>query len=260
MEYVKSLADEYKPWRKGLSWWVLAAQGALAVLVGIYFLAAPDSANSTIRFLLAALLIISSAVDIRAGFAGFHQQMFAPQPMAPYLLVRGGAGVALGIAYFVSTRSDYMTEGNARYLLGFGMIAYAIVGLIAAGVSIFRGDFKMASLLANVLFLAIGAVLIYNNRDAVGATDAVQYLGIAALLGGAALLVYSWFLKQDQEAAALAGPPPAIDLTDGLAAPPLVDIETATGESMPAPGSSASAEAFADHVTTATPARVLETP
>jgi len=201
MDYAKSIAEEYKPWRKGVSWIIVAVQGALAALVGIYFLAAPDSANSTIRFLLAAILVVSSIVDIRAGFSGVRSVM-GPQPMAPWLLMRGGAGVALGISYFFAARSEYLTEVNARYLLGFGMIAYAVIGLIGIVAALMAGNFAWAGVLSNILFLAVGAVLIYNKSDSVESNDAVRYLGIAALSGGVGLLVYSYFLKKDQETAA----------------------------------------------------------
>lgn len=205
MDYLKSLADEYKPWRRGISWWAVSVQGALAILVGLYFLLAPDSANSTIRFLLAAILIVSSVVDIRAGFNGvkFPDHL---QKMAPYQLIRGGAGIALGATYFFASRSEYMSENNARYLLGFGMVAYAIVGLIGVVAAVLAGQFTWAAVLSNVLFLLIGAVLIYNKSESVESNDAVEYLGVAALVGGALLLVYSCFLKRDQVAAALVAP------------------------------------------------------
>ena len=222
MDYLKSVADEYKPWRKGVAWWVVAAQGAIVALIGLYFLIAPDSANSTIRFLLAAILILSSLVDIRSGFNGFNQQLVAPQPLAPYLLLRGGAGIAMGVTYFVSTHYDYVSEENARYLLGFGLIAYAVIGLIGAVVAVLKGRFTRGVSVSNALFLAIGAVLLYNNQESVDSEDSVRYLGLAALLGGVALLAYSWFAKTEQEAAAATVPPTGdlpIDPLTGLPLP-----------------------------------------
>ncbi len=232
MDYVKSLADEYKPWRRGISWWAVSVQGVLALLVGLYFLLAPDSANSTIRFLLAAILIVSSVIDIRTGFNGvkFPENL---QAMAPYQLVRGGAGIALGVNYFVASRSEYMTEENARYLLGFGMIAYAIVGLVGVVAAALGGQFAWPAVLSNALFLLIGAVLVYNKSESVESNDAVEYLGVAALIGGAALLIYSYFLKKDQEAAALLAPAiesaelAPVDLTGTGTMPPAADATVA---------------------------------
>lgn len=223
MDYVKTVADDYKPWRRDISWQAIAIQAALAIVVGAYFLIAPDSANSTIRFLLAALLIVFSLLDIRTGFAAYGTISEQPNPAAPFLLVRGGAGVTLGILYFTVTRSSYMTESDARYVLGFGMIAFALVGLIALIMAALSGRFHWPSLLANVLFLLVGAVLVYNRRESVSTSSAVEYLGVAAIVGGLCLAIYGWYLRGSQLNA-----PPAP--TAPIAETPLGGDAAAAGE------------------------------
>ena len=99
MEQIKGVVSEYKPWNRDLPCWIVAVEGAIAAAIGIYFVVAPDAANSTIRLLLAGLLVVSSAFDIWTGFRNSGEQPVR-LPMAPYQLVRGGAGVTLGLLYF----------------------------------------------------------------------------------------------------------------------------------------------------------------
>jgi uncharacterized membrane protein HdeD (DUF308 family) len=204
MEQFKTVASEYKPWRKDLPWYVVGLQGAIALAIGIYFVAAPDSANSTIRLLLAALLVFTSVLDILTGIRNF-QNPLEQRPMTPYLLVRGGAGVSIGLMYFLSARSDYIAESDARYILGYGLLAYAIIGLVGVIMSMIKGQMHWMAAATNLLYLFIGAVLIYNNQESVEAERAVRFIGWAAIAGGAILLLYTYFLKTRQEAEAAAG-------------------------------------------------------
>lgn len=196
MDYVKTVADEYKPWRRDISWFAVAIQAALAIAIGAYFLIAPDSANSTIRFLLAALLIVGSVLDIKTGLNAFAAG--GGHPGTPFLLVRGGAGITMGICYFAATRYNFVSESDARYVLGFGMIAFALIGFIAFTMSALSGQIYWAQALANLLFLLLGGVLIYNRRQGVTDSSAVEYLGIAAIIGGLCLAFYAWYLRNAQ--------------------------------------------------------------
>lgn len=219
MEYVKSVTDDYKPWKRGVAWQAVALEAAIAIAIGAYFLIAPDSANSTIRFLLAALLIIASLIDIKAGFSQFYSAPDQRNNGAPFLLVRGGAGVTLGIFYFVVTRYDYMTESDARYVLGFGMVAYAIIGFIAMIMAMLKGQFHWPALLSNLLFLLVGGVLVYNRHQTVTDSTAVEYLGVAAIIGGICLAVYAWYLRNEQKQERAAAPASTASSTAAMTPP-----------------------------------------
>jgi len=199
VQHIKSVASEYKPWNRDLPWYWVGLQGAVALAAGVYFIVAPDAANSTIRLLLALVLLVCSIADIVNGFRNYGNRL-VDLPMTPFLLVRGGAGVTLALMFFFAARSDYMTDGDARYFLGFGLVAYAVIGLIGVIMSLVKGQMHWMAIGTNLLFLLIGAVLIYNNREAVEAERSVRYLGWAAVIGGAILLLYTYFLQKDQEA------------------------------------------------------------
>ncbi len=215
--YARSLA----PWNKDIPWYWVGLEGAVALGVGIYFIFAPDAANNTVRALLALILILASALDIITGFRN-HSYDPASLPMTPYLLVRGGAGVALGVAFFLAARSDYLTSEDAIIALAYGYLAYAIIGIIGNVMSLLKGDMLWFSIVTNLLFLGIGAVLIYNRQENVTGDNAVRYIGYAATVGGIVLLAYTYFLKSGQEAEE------AAKLTAEMAAAPSLD-------EMPAP-------------------------
>lgn len=193
--YARSMA----PWNKDLPWYWVGIEGAVALGIGLYFIFAPDAASNTVRTLLALLLILASALDIITGFRN-HSYDAANLPMTPYLLVRGGAGVALGLGFFLAARSDYLTSENALIALAYGYLAYAIIGIIGNVMSLLKGDMLWFSIVTNLLFLGIGAVLIYNRQESVAGDNAVRYIGYASTVGGIVLLAYTYFLKSGQEA------------------------------------------------------------
>ena len=108
------------------------------------------------------------------------------------------------MAFFLAARSDYLTSEDAIIALAYGYLAYAIIGIIGNVMSLLRGDMLWFSIVTNLLFLGIGAVLIYNRQESVSGENAVRYIGYASAIGGIVLLAYTYFLKSGQEAEAAA--------------------------------------------------------
>ncbi len=201
MQRLKANADELKPWNRDIPWYWVAIQAAVALAIGVFFVAAPDTATSTIRLLLAVLLVVSSALDIITGFKNYSMREIE-LPLTPFLLVRGGAGFATGILFFFASRANYISDPDARYILGYGLIAYALIGLAGIIKGMLKAQTNWMAIATNLLFLIIGAVLIYNNRQGVESTSGVRYLGWAAIAGGAILAVYSYVLMRGADVSA----------------------------------------------------------
>ncbi|CAN5676869.1 hypothetical protein BH23CHL5_BH23CHL5_11810 [soil metagenome] len=226
MQRLKTISDEFKPWNREIPWYWVAIQAAVAIAIGVYFVAAPDAATSTIRLLLAILLVVSSALDILTGFKNYGAREIE-SPLTPFLLVRGGAGFAIGILFFFATRANYISEPDARYILGFGLVAYALIGLVGIAASMIKGQMNWMAIATNLLFLILGAVLIYNNRQNVESSSAVRYIGWAAIAGGAILAVYSYVLKKGAE---LLAPSTVAATASSASLPPYLATDTSRAE------------------------------
>jgi len=111
-------AEGYAPW-----YWI-AIEGAVGVLLGLYFVFSSDAAASTVRYLVAAVLIGASAVDILVGFRNARSTQPVLSPLTPYWLVRGGAGLALGMMALLAEHSEDISDADARKLIGYGLLVW----------------------------------------------------------------------------------------------------------------------------------------
>lgn len=202
-------AEDYAPWSREAPWYLVAAEGVIGALVGLYFIVWPDSASSTVRYLLAAILVGASAIDIYNGFRNSRLRGVPPSPMMPYWLIRGGAGVAVGLVAILAERSNDISDADARKLLGYGLLAYGVIGIIGMIDLLFNADFSWLGLLGNSLAILVGAALIYNNVEAVEGDKATRYVGYAALAGGLIVAAYSYFVKRGQEEDVVSAASPA---------------------------------------------------
>lgn len=187
------------PWRSDIDWYWVAAEGAIAAAIGAYFLLAPDAANSTIRLLLAIILLLSSALDIFTGFRNYRLRI-VHVPMTPFLLVRGGFGIAVAGMFLIGDWQEYFDSSEeARLLLGIGFLLYAGIGLVGNLASLLTGGLRWMSVGSNIVFALFGIVMVYNDQQVDNAEDRVSLLGYAGVGGGAILLIYSYLLRQKQE-------------------------------------------------------------
>lgn len=194
----QDFATDAAPWRKDVPWYLVGIEGAIALGIGLYFVFDSDAAQSTIRRLIALVLVVISLFDIWNGFAG-NRDAIRRDPMAPFRLVRGGAGLAVGLLAVFATRWQWMTEEHIREVLGYGLLAYGAVGIIGILASWSSSHVSMSSVAGNILSLALGVVLIYNDQERVTGSDATRYLGYAAIVAGVVLLAYGYYLYRDRE-------------------------------------------------------------
>jgi uncharacterized membrane protein HdeD (DUF308 family) len=193
-ERAMSMAQQHAPWRGGSPWWVTGVQGAILALIGLFLLLAPDAAGRLILQLIAAVLLLESLLHIVAEFR-------RPRGEAnPYLMLQAGVGATVGLLVFVrGALVPTLDDASARNMLAWGLIAYALVG--AAGALMARGesDSWLRPMVNALLLVILAIVLLTSSRD--NAADRLAWLGVIALIGGAALLFLAWRANQRPRAA-----------------------------------------------------------
>jgi uncharacterized membrane protein HdeD (DUF308 family) len=184
-EIAKDVARQTAPWRDDQSWWVVGIEGIVALLVGIYVVADPVRASDLVRILIALVLLVVSIGQIVDGFR------LRTLATSPWSTLRGGVGAAVALLTLYSGWSDAIAPAGARQMLALGLLAYGIIGIVSLIFTLRATGFKLAALIVDVLTIVLGLLLLSADADD---TSGAQLLGGAAIIGGVALLIYSYSL------------------------------------------------------------------
>jgi uncharacterized membrane protein HdeD (DUF308 family) len=183
-----STAREHAPWREGTPWWVTGLEGVVLVIIGLYLLLAPNAAGGLLIQLIALILLIASVLHIVAAFRG------AGAETDRYQLLQAGIGATVGVLLVLrSWIVPNIDPDTATNILGFGLIAYAVVGLAGALLGGGEGESRWSPLINAILLIVLAIVLLTSNET--NAADRLGFLGWIALIGGAILLFLAWRLR-----------------------------------------------------------------
>ena len=183
----KSLATQNAPWKKGLGWQVLGIEGIVALGIGIYVLAAPDSSRDIIRQLIAAILFIQALLHTLAGFRNREQ------PVSSFHILRGGIGMTVGVIVLLENVSDYLTADSSRLILGLGLIAYGAIGIIGIWVEREDRGLRFGGLAAGIINIVLGLMFAFSKAG--DRSDSwLRALGVIAVIAGIVLLAYAFMV------------------------------------------------------------------
>jgi uncharacterized membrane protein HdeD (DUF308 family) len=180
-----SMAKAHAPWGAGTPWWVTGIQAVVLVLVGLFLLVQPATAGRLIIQIIAIILLIESILHLIA-------ELRLPRGEAnPWVTLQAGIGATVGVLLVLrGMLLPDLDPASARNMLGFGLIAYAIVGAIGALIMRAEGEARLRPIV-NALLLVILAILLLTSGQE-NAADRLGLLGWVALIGGAALLFLAW--------------------------------------------------------------------
>jgi uncharacterized membrane protein HdeD (DUF308 family) len=173
---------------------VTGLEGVVLVIIGLYLLLAPDAAAGLLIQLIALILLIASVLHIIAAFRG-------PGTEADrYQLLQAGIGATVGVLLVLrSWILPNIDADSATNILGFGLIAYAILGLAGALLSPGEGESRWSPMVNGVLLIILAIVLLTSNES--NAASRLGILGWIALIGGAVLLFLAWRARERSPAA-----------------------------------------------------------
>jgi uncharacterized membrane protein HdeD (DUF308 family) len=183
--------------RQEIGWPIVLVEGLVALAVGVAIFLQPDAARTTIRQLLGALLLITSALGAFAGFRAFRDG--ARDDLAiPARLFGGGVGVTVGLLVVIEPFSTALDESTARLLLAAGLLVYGLLDVAGWIVARVAGSRHHGALLAGVLNTVLGLLLVIYVRTEV---VRVEWFGILAVAGGLLLVGYAFLLRSAGRAA-----------------------------------------------------------
>jgi drug/metabolite transporter (DMT)-like permease len=181
-------------------YWVPVIEGVVALALGIYVVLFPDDAPVIVRSIIAAALLVLSFVQIFEGFR------FWNRPVSPWATLGGGVGATAAVFTLLADWAPGFPAGSARQMLAIGLAAFGIIGLVSLIFTLRSTGFKIASLIIDVLAIVLGVFLYLAEEEN---PDRIKLLGLAAMLGGAVLLIYGYYLWSRGRRAAVPPPPPS---------------------------------------------------
>ena len=106
-------------------------------------------------------------------------------------MLQAGIGATVGLLVFLRGWLVPTLDGkSARMILGFGLLAYAIIGL--AGALLYRDEGEpWYGPIVTALLLILLALMLLTLGDST-ALDRLALLGWVSLIGGVVLLVFAW--------------------------------------------------------------------
>jgi uncharacterized membrane protein HdeD (DUF308 family) len=180
-----SMAQDHAPWRPETPWWVTGIQAILLIVVGLYFLLAPSAAAGLLIQVIAVVLLVESILHILA-------ELRLPRAEAnPWTLLQAGIGATVGVQ-LVLQRWILPELGveSARNILAYGLIAYAVVGLVGPMLGGESSEGRMRGIVGAVLLVVLALLLLTSNES--NAADRLGLLGWVSLIGGVAFLYLAW--------------------------------------------------------------------
>ncbi len=199
MDATLSTLHQVAPWRRDVGWKVVLTEGVVALAIGLAILFQPDYARSTIRQLLGAALLITSALVAGAAFLTFRGRG-RDDPSLPFRLFGGGIGVTLGLLVTLEPYSPSVGGQVGRHLLTTGLLAFGLFELVGTIVAIPTRGYRWGSLLNGAFYAGLGLLLLLNTQMEI---VRIEVYGVLALAIGLALIGYAtWLLRGSRAASA----------------------------------------------------------
>jgi uncharacterized membrane protein HdeD (DUF308 family) len=192
-EQTKAMVSSSAPWRRGVPWPVVGIEGIAITAIGIYMLAS-DSASDVVRQLIAAILLVNGLLDIVGGFKAEDSLG------ARYRVMRGTIGATVGAIITLEPFWDFLTNSAARWILGLGFLAFAILGFALLVITREQGGLRLGAAITNLIFLVL-AILFFTGDEA--DDTRITLLGTVAIILGVLLVLYAVYLRRSAETAAV---------------------------------------------------------
>jgi uncharacterized membrane protein HdeD (DUF308 family) len=177
------------PWRKGIPWGVVLAEGIVLLAVGLFLLFAPKQSGRIVGQILAIVLGVTGAIQL---FVAIRRKQAGQ--LGVLNTVRGALGLGIGVLILVLLLLNALTFQAGQIILGLGSLAYGAIGLYLVYLSRESG-LRAWPIVANSLWVLLGALLLIGALGGALYQAVVEVINVLLLLGGAFLIVWAFVIK-----------------------------------------------------------------
>ncbi|MCU0510214.1 MAG: DUF308 domain-containing protein [Anaerolineae bacterium] len=182
-------AKQAAPWRKGIPWGIVLAEGVLLVAVGLFLIFAQDAARRLLGQILAIVIGVTGGIQLYGALRAKQEGQ-----LGQLNTIRGAVGLGAGALVLVLFIFNLMTLQTGRIILGLGAVAFGAIGIyliyltrdsgIRIGPAISNGFWVLFGIL--LLLAAIGGTMLASISEAIN---------VVLLLGGAFLIIWAFVIK-----------------------------------------------------------------
>lgn len=185
-ETAKDILNQSKPWKPDVRWQVVAIEAILLVSIGVFMLVSTEKAGNWILQIIGLVFLV---VSLQLAVVSFRNSEVG---LGAFDSFRAGIGVAIGVIATSLWWSDYVSNNAVRSILGWGLIAFALLQIVGLVMIRGWGGLRPATLVLSALTLVLGILLLTSSDTA--AEDRIRFLGVVllvfgVLLGGLAYLI-----------------------------------------------------------------------
>lgn len=178
------------PWGGKAAWWIVLAEGIIAVVVGLYVLVQPQQASTWLAQLIGAYVLVNSGLAIYAGFSGS-----GTPGEQPFRLIAGGIGLVTGLLALAQPLLVTIDTLASFTVLGVGLLLAGVVDLVGLVVGRDGEATHLGRILAGGLHVLLGVLLLYLGYTGT-AGNALLLLGVVGIVLGALLIFYAARLRR----------------------------------------------------------------
>lgn len=183
----KGLLDQGKPWRSDVKWQVVAVEAIVLLALGAFMLVSTDRAGEWMLQIIGLVLLV---VSLQAAWDSIRGEINRLAAMESF---RAGVGVTIGVIATSLWWSDYVSTDAVRYILGWGLIVYAALQILALAMPEGRAEMGLSTLVLSVLTLILGILLLTSDEAA--AEDRLRFLGVVLLAFGVLLGALAYLIR-----------------------------------------------------------------
>jgi uncharacterized membrane protein HdeD (DUF308 family) len=186
-------AKQAAPWRKGIPWGIVLAEGIVLVLVGLFLLFAPATSRAVVGKILALVIGITGGIQLVGALRAKQEGQ-----LGELNTIRGAVGLGAGALILILFIFNLMSLQAGRIVLGLGALAFGGIGLYLTYLTRESG-IRAGPVIANGFWVLLGVLLLL---DAIGGSFIAsigQMINVVLLLGGAFLIIWAIVVKNSKK-------------------------------------------------------------
>ena len=178
---VSHTAKSAAPWRKGVPWWLVLIEGIVLAGVGLFMFFGSSSTMVVIMgWIIALVLVAVGAISLY-----LVSQVTEQSPSRKFTMIHGLVAVGAGGLVILLRLLNMLLPDTA------GLYTWINKGLV---------PLRRVSVIGAIFFLIIGALLLLQAFGMATVGMVVQFITIASLIAGIALILWSFALKNSADA------------------------------------------------------------
>jgi uncharacterized membrane protein HdeD (DUF308 family) len=186
-------AKQAAPWRKGIPWGIVLAEGIVLVAVGLFLLFAPATSQRILGYILAIVLAAIGGIQLVGALRAKQEGQ-----LGQLNTIRGAIGLGVGALIVVLLLLNAVSLQAARIILGLGAVAFGAIGLYL--IYLTRGaGIRVAPAISNAFWVLFGVLLLVAAIGGTLLASISQAINVVLLLGGAFLIIWAFIIKNSKQ-------------------------------------------------------------